>query len=71
MYTDSNVDFKENRTLYYHYRTITIISLVKKITYILLTKRKKDIKCVCVLHSVTIFLKMLYNLQAGGWTGVH
>lgn len=61
------MDFKENRTLYYHYRTITIISLVKKITYILLTKRKKDIECACVLRSIMIFQKyaIIHRLEGG------
>lgn len=67
VYRNSNVDFKENRTHYYHYRSITIISLVKKIAYILLTKRKKDIKCACVWRSITIFRKcsIIHRLEGG------
>ena len=41
-YANSNLDFRENRTLYYrNTRTRTITFLVKKITsYILVTKKK-------------------------------
>lgn len=70
-YANSNLDFRENGTLYCcNTRTITITFSVKKITsYILVTKKKLDMNCVWVLCSVTIFLKMPYNSQAGWRTG--
>lgn len=62
MYTDSDLDFKENKTLYYNMELLLycgvflFLFLVKRIMYILLAKKRKiDIQCVCVLHSVAIF----------------
>lgn len=70
-YANSNLDFRENRTLYCcNTRAVTVTFSVKKITsYILVTKIKIRHDLCLGFCSVTIFWKMPYNSQAGWRTG--
>lgn len=65
VYANSNLDFRENRILVYHKNYYHIFFLVKKIMFILVTKKKKRYKMCLGFVQCSNFLKMPYNSQAG------